>query len=192
MTNGFKIGIFDSGKGGLSVANEIYRIGQQMNLSINIDYLADFNNFPSGNKTKDELKKIIYNNVNHLFNSGNSVIIVACNTASIAGNGFFDELMKKMPVHIYKVTEGLSSLNTQLNQAKKILVLGTNFTIKSKFYRKKFNLINKNLRVFEIAAQNLVSYIEANNSLLIDKEVESLKTYIEKEKIDSLFLFPQI
>ena len=73
-----KIGLFDSGLGGLSVLSEI------MKLLPNEDYLfyEDSINNPYGDKTEEELFKITSNIVEYLLKENCKIIVIACNTAT--------------------------------------------------------------------------------------------------------------
>ena len=76
--NNYKIGVFDSGLGGLSVLKEL------MNTLPNEDYLfyEDSINNPYGEKTEEELLKITSNIVNYLLEQKCKIIVIACNTAT--------------------------------------------------------------------------------------------------------------
>ena len=70
-----KIGIYDSGCGGISVVNQL------LNTYNNIDiyYYADSLNNPWGNKSKEELSQILQN-IAHWFNEmGIDSVICGCN-----------------------------------------------------------------------------------------------------------------
>ena len=74
----YKIGMFDSGIGGLNVLEEV------KNLMPNEDiiYYQDSTNNPYGEKTDEELWDIVTNIVNYLKSEGVKEIIIACNTAT--------------------------------------------------------------------------------------------------------------
>ena len=73
-----KIGVFDSGIGGLTTLEEIKKILP------NEDYIfyADSKNNPYGEKTKEELFKITENIVDKLLIENVKIIVIACNTAT--------------------------------------------------------------------------------------------------------------
>ena len=74
------IGVFDSGVGGLSVLREIRR---QLPAENSI-YLADTANCPYGSKSKAELQALALRNAEFLLEQGAKLVVVACNTASVA------------------------------------------------------------------------------------------------------------
>ena len=70
-----KIGIFDSGVGGLTVLKSL---SEKYNAEY--IYIGDNKNCPYGEKTKDELLKYAIRIVNYFIQQGISVIVIACNT----------------------------------------------------------------------------------------------------------------
>ena len=73
-----KIGVFDSGIGGLTILQEL------LNVLPNEDYLyyQDSLNNPYGDKDDDTLRVIVSKIVDYLKDEGCKVIVVACNTAT--------------------------------------------------------------------------------------------------------------
>ena len=78
MNNKNKIGIFDSGLGGLSILKEL------LSILPNEDYLfyEDSINNPYGEKSDDELFSITSNIVEYLLENNCKIIVIACNTAT--------------------------------------------------------------------------------------------------------------
>ncbi len=72
------IGVIDSGIGGLTILSELAKL----NLKENFVYFRDSKNCPYGNKTADEIYKIVRNAVEALNKINVRTIVVACNTAT--------------------------------------------------------------------------------------------------------------
>ena len=74
-----KIGIFDSGIGGLSVLH------QAMLTLPEADYIfyADVDHVPYGEKTREEVREFVDHAVGFLVNKGGQAIVLACNTATM-------------------------------------------------------------------------------------------------------------
>ena len=72
------IGVFDSGYGGLTVFKEIVRHLPKHDYI----YLGDNARVPYGNRTFETVYQYTLECVNHLFEMGFSLVILACNTAS--------------------------------------------------------------------------------------------------------------
>ena len=73
-----KIGVFDSGIGGLS----ILKVMKEVMPKENYIYYADSKNCPYGNKSIDELIDITSNIVDYLLSNDVKIIVIACNTAT--------------------------------------------------------------------------------------------------------------
>ncbi|MDE5855409.1 MAG: hypothetical protein K2H06_00015 [Anaeroplasmataceae bacterium] len=77
-----KIGIIDSGKGGLAVAKKIKNKDDQLII------LLDQGFFPYGNKSKEVLLKRAFYLSTYLIEQGVELIVLACNTLSILAYSF--------------------------------------------------------------------------------------------------------
>mgnify|MGYP002520892089 CR=1 FL=1 len=73
-----KIGIFDSGIGGLTTLEEIRKLLPNESYI----YYADSKHNPYGEKSDEELYKIVKNIVNKLLEKKVKIIVIACNTAT--------------------------------------------------------------------------------------------------------------
>jgi len=74
------IGILDSGLGGLSVLNEIHRLLP----NYSTHYLADSAWCPYGNKSYTQIQSRVTTLVDYLIEQGADIIVIACNSATIA------------------------------------------------------------------------------------------------------------
>lgn len=118
-----KIGLFDSGLGGTTILAAV------KNLLPNEEYkyIADSKNCPYGEKSDEELQKIVTSNVETLKKWGAKIIVIACNTATTRCISY---LRDKYPELIFVGTEPAIKLATKTN-AKNILVMATPGTIES-------------------------------------------------------------
>jgi len=73
-----KIGIFDSGVGGLTVLNTAMKIIPDAEYI----YYADLDNVPYGTREKDEVRNLTYEAVEFLRGKGAEAVVIACNTAT--------------------------------------------------------------------------------------------------------------
>ena len=76
--NNNKIGIFDSGIGGVTVLREIIKVLPNED----IYYFSDSKNNPYGDKKDEEILEICNNIVDRLIKENCKAIVIACNTAS--------------------------------------------------------------------------------------------------------------
>ncbi len=123
-----RIGIFDSGIGGLTVLKELitkYPYNQYF-------YFGDNTHMPYGSKSREELKQLSQNNIEFLLSKNVDMIIIACGTVS-ANLGPY--LKKKYEIPIYDViSPTIKFLNN--SSFNKIGLLATEMTIKSKIFDK--------------------------------------------------------
>lgn len=169
-----RIGLFDSGVGGLTVLKalkEKYPLNDYI-------YYGDTLNVPYGNKTKDELLKLAKKDINFLIKKNVDMIIIACGTIS---SNCINELKKEYSIPILSIIEPTIDY---LNKSKyeSIGIIATHATINSHIFK---NNIKK--QVYEIETPKLVPYIESNDLKNIK---ETLHTYLDGyiDKIDILVL----
>lgn len=148
-----KIGVFDSGLGGFSIAKAIH----QQYPKQDIVFLADQINVPYGNKDVNSLEHIVYNNLRWFYDQGVKDIILACNTTSVLSlKRITDEFKDINITRIIKLTvDQLAS-----DMPSEIIVLATKVTIQAHAYSQAIKLMNPNAIIHEIAMPNLAQLIE--------------------------------
>jgi glutamate racemase len=176
-----KIGVFDSGKGGLTTLKEIKK------LLPNEEYIyyADSLNNPYGNKTDEALYTIVTNIVDKLISKKVKLIVIACNTATTK---CIDKLRKDYKNIIFVGTEPAIKVACD-NNYKNTLVMATPSTINSERTHSLLeNNIKENENFYLIPCEGLANAIETKNKLKIDELLHKyLDNYIDK-KIDSIVL----
>jgi glutamate racemase len=172
-----KIGIFDSGVGGLTVLKSL----SDKYKCIDYIYIGDNKYCPYGDKTKEELLNYAKRIVNYFIEKGISIIVIACNTSC---SQTLDELKQ-----IYKNITFIGVIDSTIDiflKSKKnnVLVIGTSATINSNIYESKIKEKNNNIKVTNLATPKLVPLIE---NMEMTKKVlnEYLKPY---NNIDSIIL----
>lgn len=153
-----RIGLFDSGVGGLTVLKNLIK-KYPNNEYI---YFGDTIHIPYGTKTKKELEMFSSSIIEFLISKNVDVIIIACGTVS---SNIASVLRDKYSIPIIDI---ISSTINYVNSSNynKIGVLATNNTIKSKIFNEK---LNKDVK--EVACTKFVPLIEENN-------IEELQTYM--------------
>lgn len=121
-----KIGVFDSGIGGLNVLDDFITNVQ----NVNYVYLGDNLNVPYGTKTKEQLETILKRIFKYFEKEKVDAIFVACNTASAASKNL------ECSIPVYRIIEPTCRKAIQVNEGsnKKIALLATNFTVESQAY----------------------------------------------------------
>ncbi len=153
-----KIGIFDSGLGGLIILKEIVKKLPQYDFV----YLGDNARTPYGNRSQEAIYKFTEQAVDFLFKKDCQLIIIACNTASA-------EALRKiqqewLPTHcpdrrVLGVIRPVAEAAAKAGK-KKIGVIGTKGTINSEAYIKELHNLNPDLEVVQKATPLLVSLVE--------------------------------
>ena len=176
-----KIGIFDSGIGGLTTLKEI----QNILPNEDIIYYADSKNNPYGSKTKEELEKITSNIVDQLIKKDVKIIVIACNTAT---TNCIDYLRNKYKDMIFVGTEPAIKVACDKNY-KNILVLATPTTISSE---RTQELVSKNKKDYEnfylVPCNGLANAIERNDQTKIDELLKEILTPYQDKNIDAIVL----
>lgn len=115
-----KIGIFDSGIGGLSLLH------QSMITFPEADYVfyADVDNVPYGEKTNEQIREYVDRAVYFLVNKGCKAIVLACNTATSAAITY---LRNKYQLPIIGIEPAVKPA-CQHNRDKRIMVVATPVT----------------------------------------------------------------
>lgn len=121
-----KIGVFDSGVGGLSVVNAIKKALPE----IEILYVEDKVNLPYGTKTSEELFRLTLPLLNKLSNEGCQIIVIACNTVTTT---IIEELRSSLSVPLVGM-EPMIKPAAEISKNKTIAVCATPTTLSSKRY----------------------------------------------------------
>ncbi len=145
-----KIGMFDSGLGGLTVLKEFVK-KYPNNIYI---YYGDTKNIPYGDKTKQELIKLIREIITFFEKEKVDMIIIACGTIS---SMCLNEIRQMTNILIYDVISPTIEYLQKTNQ-NKIGIFATNATINSHVFKTSL----KNKKILEIATQEFVPMIENN------------------------------
>jgi glutamate racemase len=180
-----KIGIFDSGLGGLVITKAIHELMP----AYDYVYLGDSKRLPYGNKSKTSVQRFTKEGIEYLFKNENcALVIIACNTASAqALRKIQTEFMpKNFPDR--KVLGVLIPAAEMATKYKKVGILATSGTVASHSFPHEVEKRNKDTLVFQNAAPELVPLIEAGEN---EQAVPLLKEYLTPllaRKIDALVL----
>lgn len=140
------IGIFDSGIGGLTVANAIKKVLPNEDFV----YFGDTEHLPYGEKSKESILRFSKNIIRFLINKDCKAIVIACNSASSVMN---DNLLRFANNKVvFNVIDPAAKLAVELaNNSKssegetlEVGVIGTKATIGSKIYTKKIEKFSYN------------------------------------------------
>lgn len=164
-----KIGIFDSGIGGVTVLGEIVKTLPKENYF----YYSDSKNNPYGNKTDQEIKQLCDDITQYLLKQDCKIIVIACNTASAKAVQYLRKKYTQIP---FIAIEPAYKMVHDYAYEGATLVMATKGTINSE----KFNILLKkfdNHRTFLLPCIGLAERIEEGDK-------EEIRRYL-KETIGS-------
>lgn len=177
------IGVFDSGIGGLTVANAVFNLLPFEK----VIYYGDSANIPYGNKTQAEVQELSFKITAFLLAKGCKIIVVACNTASAAA---LDALRLQWPNVSFIGMEPAVKPAAQLTKTGKVGVLATAGTFKSQRYAKLMQAFAQDVQMIENPCIGLVKLIEQRK--VADPEtralLESILKPMEAEGADTFVL----
>lgn len=147
-----KIGVFDSGIGGLSVANAIKNAQPEHE----IIFRNDAEHLPYGTKTTEEIFNFCLPVLRTLQDEGCVCIVVACNTVS---TNLIEPLRKALSIPLI-ATEPMIKPAAEGTKSRKIIVCATPRTLASKRYADLKATYAQNIEVFEPDCSDWTSLIE--------------------------------
>lgn len=179
-----KIGVFDSGLGGLVITKAFIRAMPEYDYV----YFGDTANLPYGEKDSAQILSYTLEAIKYLIAQNCGLIIIACNTATSIALRYIQQKfipayapdVKVLGVVIPTVEEAL------LDNASKVGVVATKATVVSQLYTAELHKIKPELEVKEVAAPELVPAIENND---FETAAAAVRKYAgEFSGMDSLIL----
>lgn len=179
------IGIFDSGVGAFSVLNKLVEVLPNEKYV----YFGDSGHNPYGQKTSEQLKKLCKCIVDFLIKNDAKIIVVACNTATVAA---LDYLKDIFDIDIIGVINPGAKEALRVTKNNKIGVCSTVFTAKTHGYLNeilKEKKENQEIAVYEEGSVNLANIIE-NGFEYNEQNEEIIKEFVTRftDDIDTLIL----
>ncbi len=174
-----RIGIFDSGVGGLTVLRELYR--QLPNESIL--YFADTARLPYGDRRPGEILQFVREIMTWMLQQRVKMVIMACNTSSALA---LETVRSEFDIPILGVI--LPGARAAVRQGKRIGVISTPATAASNAYRQAIQEVDPTAQVWQVGCPEFVPLIEQNRLLdpytrqvakrylqpLIDNQIDTL------------------
>ncbi len=148
-----RIGVFDSGLGGLSVLREIRR--QLPHASVL--YLADTLNVPYGDKPIEVVRDLALRLTDQLVSAGAEIVLMASGTSTVAGLDAARQRYPQLPI-VGTVAPGASAAVS--GPAGAIGVLATNATAHSRAFTGAVHALDLAREVVEIGCPKFVPLVE--------------------------------
>jgi glutamate racemase len=123
-----KIGVFDSGFGGLTVLKALLKVVPRAEYL----YFGDTARLPYGSKSAETVAKYACEAARFLEQQGAELLVIACNTATALA---LDRIRAAVAVRVIGVVEPGAQRASEISQARKVVVIGTDATISSHAYR---------------------------------------------------------
>jgi len=146
-----KIGVFDSGFGGLTVLRALLPLLPQAEFL----YLGDTARLPYGSKSRATIVRYALSSTRFLLDQGADFLVIACNTATALA---LTEIRASTPVPVLGVIETGANEARTSSKTRDILVIGTDATISSHAYAAACR--ERGLMALEKACPLLVPLVE--------------------------------
>jgi len=148
---GPRIGVFDSGMGGLTVLRALMpRIA-----GAEYTYLGDTARLPYGSKSKATIERYAVSSARFLLSEGADVLVIACNTASALA---LDAIREVSAVPVLGVIDPGAQRAASTSRSGEVAVIATAATIESHAYAEACS--KRGLRAIEKACPLLVPLVE--------------------------------
>ena len=147
-----RIGVLDSGVGGLTVLSPLLDALPEAEFI----YYADGAWCPYGPRSVEEVKRRIFFIVQGMRDSGCSMIVVACNTATAAA---IEALRLEYDIPFVGMEPAIKPAALG-SQTKVIGVLATRGTLMSDRFQRQLALYNRHVEIMQVAGDGLVELVE--------------------------------
>jgi len=179
------IGVYDSGIGGLTVAQAITRLLPHEQLI----YFGDTAHLPYGDKSTAAIQAYSVKICNLLIQQNCKVILIACNSASAAAYDLVREYVGSK-AKILNVIDPAVNYIGQHYENKTVGLIGTKQTVHSNVYKKKIDALNKNVTLQSLATPLLATMIEEGffNNNISESVIAKYLSDPALERIEALIL----
>ena len=150
------IGVIDSGVGGLTVVKEM--LGRLPNEPI--VYLGDDARCPYGPRSVEEVRMFTMEMAAALSNMGIKMLVIACNTATAVA---IEDVRREFPFPVIGVIAPGARAAVNASVTERIVVLGTEGTVKSGAYNDAIHSLRRLHRFIHWLAQLLFRLSKADN-----------------------------
>ncbi|MEZ2225806.1 glutamate racemase [Microcoleus sp.] len=148
-----RIGIFDSGVGGLTVLRELYRQLPKESIL----YFGDTARVPYGTRTAAEIVQFVREIMTWLVEQDVKMVIMACNTSSALA---MEMVQAEFDIPVLGVI--LPGAQAAVQEGKRIGVIATPATAASNAYRNAILEMENSCRVWQVSCPAFVPLVEQN------------------------------
>lgn len=181
--NDYPIGIFDSGLGGLTVLKELCL----MLPDEHIIYFGDTARVPYGIRSPATVTRYSFECIKFLLQQKIKLLVIACNTVSSIS---LPEIRRNLEIPVVGVIEPGARAAAGATKNKKIGVIGTEATIRSRAYTTAIESISKEFLVYEQACPLFVPLAEEGwtDDIIAFLVAEKYLANLREKGVDTLVL----
>lgn len=178
-----KIGVFDSGLGGLTVVREMQKLMPEES----VVYFGDIARLPYGSKSKETITEFSHQIMRFLLKHDVKAVIIACGTASANA---LEDLQKTYDLPITGVVEPGAREAARTTKNGRIGITGTEATIRSGAYDRLLKGLDPQIEVYSKACPLFVPLVEEGwfkdeiTRSVVQRYLAELKT----QQVDTLVL----
>lgn len=172
-----KIGVFDSGLGGLVITRALIKALPQYDYF----YYGDSAHLPYGDKTSGTILNYTLQAMKYMIAHDCKLIIIACNTATAITLRYIQQrFIPSYAPDIKVLGVVIPTVETAILQNKtRIGVVATNATVRAHIYTEELLKLNPECEVLEVAVPELVPAIESNDFAAAAEIVGRYSTYFQ-------------
>ena len=148
-----KIGVFDSGLGGLTVVREL----QSLMPGESLIYFGDIARLPYGSKSKENIIGFSHQIMRFLLKHEVKAVIIACGTAS---SNALEEMRESYDIPIMGVVEPGAEDAAETTRTGRIGITGTEATIRSGTYDRLLKAVDPSFQIYSKACPLFVPLVE--------------------------------
>jgi len=178
------IAVFDSGVGGLTVLRELLRRLPAQRFV----YFGDTARVPYGTKSPATITRYALELMLYVGRFHPRVIVVACNTASAVA---IERLRRSSPVPVCGVVEPGARRAAQVTRNRRVGVIATEATIRSRAYHRAIRRVRPRVRVVGRSCPLLVPMVEEGRDSedpLVRRAVREYLSGLKRARVDTVLL----
>ena len=173
------LGIFDSGVGGLTVARAV----MQQLPSESIIYFGDTAHLPYGEKSALTIREYVKKIVDFLLSQNVKLILVACNSASVATYQLLQNYIAGRAI-IIDVIDPVVNYLKEHYFAQRVGFIGTKLTVESQVYQQRMAKLTPQIDFRALATPLFVPIIEQG---VLQQELDGVLTeYLTHSKLQNI------
>lgn len=167
-----RIGVFDSGLGGITLLNQALRLMPDEEYL----YYADVDHVPYGEKTPEQILSYVDESMRFMTEHGCKAVVIGCNTATSVGVSHLRDEYKDIP--IIGIEPAVKPAVTKFAGDGRVLIAATKVTIEGEKLKKLIARFDKHGQVDKVALPGLVRFAE-NGEFVSDAVTEYLKSALK-------------